>query len=227
MNADRFSDAKIIESWSKNALSWTVAVREGKIESRRQITDRAIVDALLGLSPYSVLDIGCGEGWLARQLAARNIPVVGVDVVPAHIEAAQRSGGGDFRVISYEDISAGKLKVSVDVAVCNFALLGKESVEGIFRAVPSLLNARGSFIVQTLHPVLAGGDLPYRDGWREGSRAGFSDGFTDPAPWYFRTLESWIKLFVDSGFRLREVREPLHPKTQTPASVIFIGETAG
>ena len=129
--------------------------------------------------------------------------------------------------MSYEEIANGKLSVSVDVIVCNFALLGKKSVEGVFRAASSLLNLRGSFIVQTLHPHIACGDRPYRDGWREGLWAGFSSAFTDPAPWYFRTLESWIKLFVDSGFRLREIREPLHPKTQKPTSVIFIGETTG
>lgn len=226
MPTDPFSDAKIVESWCKNAPSWTVAVREGQIESRRETTDQAIIDAILSRSPRSVLDMGCGEGWLVRDLAARNIDVLGIDVVPEFIEVAQRAGVGDFRAMSYEEIAAGKLKVSVDVVVSNFALLGKESVEEVFRAAPSLLNSHGAFLVQTLHPVIACGELAYRDGWREGSWAGFSAAFTDPAPWYFRTLESWVKLFADNGFRLLEIREPLHPKTHKPASVIFIGETA-
>ena len=226
MRPDPFSDAKIVESWCKNVSSWTLAVREGQIESRRQVTDRAIIDAILSRSPRSVLDMGCGEGWLVRELAARDIGVVGIDVVPGFIEEAERAGSGDFRAMSYEEIAAGKLHLSVDVVVSSFALLGKESVEGVFRAAPSLLNSRGALLVQTLHPVIACGDLPYQDRWREGSWAGFGTAFTDPAPWYFRTLESWVKLFVDNGFRLREIREPLHPKTHKPASVIFIGETA-
>lgn len=227
MNTEPFSDARIVESWDINALPWTAAVREGQIESRKQITDQAIIDAILSRLPRSVLDIGCGEGWLVRELAARNMHVVGTDVVQKLVEEARRAGGGDFRVLSYEEIAAGKLKASVDIAVCNFALLGKESVEGVFGAVPSLLNSHGTFIVQTLHPAMACGDFPYRDGWREGSWAGFSTDFSNPAPWYFRTLESWIKLFVDSGFQLCEVCEPIHPKTQKPASIIFVGETAG
>ena len=227
MNIDPFSDAKIVESWGKNASSWTAAVREEQIESRRLITDKAIIDTILSRSPRSVLDIGCGEGWLARELATRNIHVVGVDAVPGFIEVAQRVGGGDFRAMSYEEIAAGKLRVSVDVVVCNFALLGKESVEGVFRVAPSLLNSHGSFLVQTLHPVVACSDLPYRDGWREGSWAGFGNNFTDPAPWYFRTMENWIKLFVNNEFQLREIREPLHPNTRKPASVIFVGERTG
>lgn len=226
MNVDSFSDAKIIQSWSKNAPSWVIAVRDGQIESRRQVTDAAIVDAVLGRSPRSVLDVGCGEGWLARELAARNIHVAGIDAVPELVEESQRVGGGDFHVVSYEELAAGKLRVLVDVVACNFSLLGKESAEGVIRAAPLLLNPGGCFIVQTLHPVVACGDLPYRDGWREGSWVGFNPDFADPAPWYFRTLESWTRLFGDCGFRLLEMREPIYPKTRKPASVIFVAEPA-
>ncbi|HVC29407.1 MAG TPA: class I SAM-dependent methyltransferase [Gammaproteobacteria bacterium] len=221
---ETFSDAKIIDSWLKNASPWTAAVREGQIESRQLVTNRAIIDAILGRSPQSVLDIGCGEGWLARELSTHSIHVDGVDAVGQMINQAKSLGGGNFHVISYEEITAGKLETCADVVVCNFALLGKESVEGLFGAVPTLMQACGTFIVQTLHPVTACGALPYRDGWREGSWCGFSDDFTDPAPWYFRTLESWITLFVRNGFGLLEMREPCHPKTQKPASVIFIAE---
>ena len=49
----------------------------------------------------------------------------------------------------------------------------------------------------------------------------FGDAFSDPAPWYFRTLETWTKLMRDSGLRLIDVREPLHPTSNKPASVIF------
>jgi 2-polyprenyl-3-methyl-5-hydroxy-6-metoxy-1,4-benzoquinol methylase len=226
MSIERFADTQIIDSWCKNAQPWTTAVRNGEIESRKLITDRAIVDAILEGAPRSVLDIGCGEGWLARELESMDIDVIGVDVVPELIGAAQRAGSGDYRAMSYEDIAAGKLNVLVDTIVCNFSLLGKESVAGIFGSIPTLLHPQGLFIVQTLHPLIACGDRPYRDGWREGSWAGFSSDFTNPAPWYFRTLESWVKLFTANGLRLCVMREPLHPKTQQPASILFIAASA-
>lgn len=225
MDIDPLNDAKIVESWSVNARPWVAAVRDGQIESRRQVTDAAIVNAVLSYSPRTVLDIGCGEGWLARELAARNIHAIGIDAIPQLVDAARQAGGGDFHVVSYEEIAAKDFGVSIDAVVCNFSLLGKESVEVVLSAVPSLMNTAGVLIVQTLHPVTACGDLPYRDGWREGSWAGFGPDFSNPAPWYFRTLGRWTQLLRDHGFRLLEVREPIHPKTQKPASVIFVAES--
>lgn len=217
-----FDEEQILQSWDRNASSWVRAVREGEIASRRQVTDAAIIKAVLSRSPQTVLDVGCGEGWLSRELTTRSIHVTGIDAVAELVEEARASGGGDFHVLSYDELAAGKLSASVDVVACNFSLLGRKSSEGVIRAAASLLKSTGSLIVQTLHPVVACGDLPYRDGWRKGSWAGFSPDFTYPAPWYFRTLESWIALFRDCGFQLHEIREPLLPSTQKPASVIFI-----
>lgn len=216
-------EARIIDSWKKNVSPWTSAVRHGRIESRQQATNRAIIEAVLRQEPGAVIDLGCGEGWLVRELAPRVPRLLGVDAVPALIEQARDTGGGDFLVVSYEAVSAGAVKEQFDVAVCNFSLLGKESVNRLFAAVPSILKPDGAFVVQTLHPVMACGDFPYADGWREGSWTGFDPGFVDPAPWYFRTLESWATLFADNGFRLESVREPVHPKTRKPVSIIFTG----
>ncbi|HEX9607519.1 MAG TPA: class I SAM-dependent methyltransferase [Gemmatimonadaceae bacterium] len=224
MTSEPFSDARIVDSWRKNASPWTAAVRENQIASRTLVTNKAVVDAVLSRSPRTVLDIGCGEGWLVRSLSKHGIHAIGVDVVPALVEQAKKAGGGEFRVASYEDLAAGNVDVSVDLVVANFSLIGKESVESVIRRASSLLNPGGSLIIQTLHPVASCGDESYTDGWRTGSWAGFSEEFSDPAPWYFRTMESWEHLLADSGFRILETREPVHPETGKPASVIFIAE---
>lgn len=213
-------EARILDAWQANALAWERAVREERIESRRLVTDQAIVDAVLARSPRTAIDVGCGEGWLARALAAQGVQVIGVDVVPALVESARAKGGGDFRVLSYEDVAAGALRERADVVVCNFSLLGGASVDALLAAVPGLLAPGGRLIVQTLHPLMAA--EPYADGWREGSWVGCGEGFGEAAPWYFRTLGGWVSAFERAGLGLRDVVEPLHPHTGRPASVIFI-----
>jgi len=215
-------DTTIIESWHRNSDPWIAAIRNGEIESRTLVTNAAIVETVRAYAPASAVDLGCGEGWLIRALP--EVQMMGVDAIPTLVEGAQAAGGGTFRCLSYEEIANGALQLSANLAVCNFSLIGKEAVEGLFRAAPSYLRCGGHLVVQTVHPVLACGDAAYVDGWREGSWAGFNSGFQDAPPWYFRTLSSWIALFENNGLRLRELREPLHPHTGKPASLILVGQ---
>lgn len=220
---DRDAEAQIRATWQRNAAPWTAAVRGQHIESRRRITDQAIVDAVTRHAPRRVLDAGCGEGWLTRRLAALGMDVLGVDAEPALIAAAEAHGGGMFQVRSYAELGAGAHGETFDAVVCNFALLGRESGEALCQAAPTQLQPGGALIVQTLHPHAVCGDLPYADGWRPGSWDGCGDGFVEPAPWYFRTLESWVRLFDRAGLRVVSLDEPLHPDTGRPASVIITG----
>jgi 2-polyprenyl-3-methyl-5-hydroxy-6-metoxy-1,4-benzoquinol methylase len=223
MTTDRNRERAIIDSWHKNAAPWIVAIQENQIESRQLVTDRSIVDAVISQTGKTILDLGCGEGWLTRELSARGLEVLGVDIVPTLIERAMMTSSDRFKLVTYAEITSGKLAENFDVVVANFSLFGDESVTDLFRSIPSLLNPQGSLIIQTLHPMISNGDFPYTDGWRSSSWDGFSDDFTDPAPWYFRTLATWIKLYRTNGFNLIDIIEPLHPQTGKPAAVIFVG----
>lgn len=218
------NEATIVESWYRNAAPWVKAVREGKIESRVLATNEAIIHAIREQHPNRIIDIGCGEGWLANRLASTGIEVLGIDVVPALIAQASAEGSARFQIMTYEMLARGVIRETFDVAVCNFSLLGESSVNDLLRTLPSMLNPGGKLIVQTIHPAFGCGDQPYVDGWRKGSWAGLDQNFSDPAPWYFRTLASWIALFNQNGLTLREIREPRHPKTGKPASILFISE---
>lgn len=214
-------EAHILESWQRNAAPWVSAVRGQQIVTRQQITNRAMIDAVLDYQPQNVLDIGCGEGWLSRALAEHGIRSLGVDAIPALIDSA-RQWPGDYRLLRYEDLTGAELGSRFDCAICNFSLLGESSTEAVFRALPTLLAPGGIFILQTLHPVAACGAQAYEDGWREGSWDGFSSAFSHPAPWYFRTLESWHTLFPRFGLTLLEQREPSRPEAEAPQSLLLI-----
>ncbi len=230
---DPLSDKKIIDSWGKNAIPWIAAVRENQIESRALITNSAIIESVRSVlvtrklanerPMESVLDIGCGEGWLMRELSSGGLSVSGLDVISDLVTEAETAGNGKLYLLPYEEMSETTITEKFDLAICNFSLLGKESVDHVFNIVPKLLTNNGHFIVQTLHPHTVTDNHPYADGWREGSWTGFDSEFRDPAPWYFRTMETWRALFDRSAFDIVECREPINPKTGAIASLIMIG----
>ena len=216
-----FNDSEIVRSWEINAAPWIKAIQNKEIESRNLITNQAIIDIILAAQPRRVLDIGCGEGWLSKELVARDIVVFGIDAIPSLVHNAKQMVNAQFDICKYEDLSDYKFKDQFDLLVCNFSLIGKESTESVIEAAENLLNRGSKLIIQTLHPVIASGDLPYESGWRPGSWVGFSPDFKAPAPWYFRTIEDWCGLFNEYGFLVANIYEPIHPKTRKPASIIF------
>lgn len=215
---------ELIESWHDNADAWTQAVRQQQIESRRLVTDAAIIDAIQLAHPAKVLDLGCGEGWLCRQLNQRGIQTTGIDVSLPLVEAARAAGGGEYFPCSYATFcDKPEAFGCFDVVVANFSILGDDLAE-ILKAAPKALNPDGRLIVQTLHPTI--GDVEQADGWRVESFASFDGKFRRPMPWYFRTLSSWKKSFAEAGLHIDEIREPVHPKTGSPASILFIARPA-
>ena len=226
------NDELVLTSWNQNASAWMTAIENEEIASRKIVTNKAIINAVLSYSVNSILDIGCGEGWLTRELTVKGMEAWGVDGVSALIEKARLMNCGKFQVASYEDIvnkipptplKKGGLfsDIHFDAAVCNFSLLGKETVNNLIRSIPDLLKNNQLLFIQTLHPAIACRESAYVDGWREELWNGFNSDFK-AAPWYFRKLETWIKLLKSSGFTILECREPINPITKKPASIIFI-----
>jgi hypothetical protein len=81
---------------------------------------------------------------------------------------------------------------------------------------------RGRLVLQTLHPLAAAGEGGYEDGWREEDFRGMGPDFAAPMPWYFRTVGSWVRALREAGFDIADFREPLHPRTRRPLSLLLI-----
>jgi 2-polyprenyl-3-methyl-5-hydroxy-6-metoxy-1,4-benzoquinol methylase len=212
----------IRSSWDANAAAWAQVVREGSIPSRRAGTDAAILAACLQQRPRRVLDVGCGEGWLARALWTEGVEVVGVDCSAALIELARSAGGGTYFVTEYESLihDSSIAPGPFDAIVCNYSLFS-DPLSPLLAALAKRLSPQGRLLIQTVHPWMTAGAGPYECGWREESFADFAAVFPAAMPWYFRTLESWIGELRAAGLGLERCDEPLDPLTKWPLSIVM------
>jgi 2-polyprenyl-3-methyl-5-hydroxy-6-metoxy-1,4-benzoquinol methylase len=213
---------EIIESWIDNAAAWIQAIDGNEIPSRVAVTNNAIVNKLVALKPTTILDAGCGEGWLCRSLQAHQIKTVGFDPIPNLIaDAQQKDSEGTYIVCSYETIEALQNDYSkyFNVIVFNFSLFtSNEAVADLLSKCKLLLQASGKIIIQTLHP----NNLPaFVEGWQEGSWNGFNNLFTTTHKWYARSIATWETLMQQSGATSILKHYPSYSDTKKEASLIL------
>ena len=170
-----------------------------------------------------MLDVGCGEGWLVRDLEKEGAIATGIDASAPLIDAARAAhDSGDYACVTYEQLvnDASVMAGPFDLIVCNFALLD-DRVESLLEALARRLPASGVILVQTVHPWAAVGDAPYDDGWRTESWSAFGETFGTPMPWYFRRIGSWVSVARNAHLVVDRLDEPIHPETGRPLSLLL------
>ena len=216
------ADARTVEGWSAVAREWTAAVRAG-LDPVRAIAGESLVKVVRQVPTGPILDAGCGEGWLARELARLGHRVTAFDGAAGMVAQARDApakAGVDFRVLTFAEASSGPRKMgsAYGTIVFNFSLL-EERITPILTAASSLLFPYGRLLVQAEHPFAAVGD--YRDGWRVLREAAPGAALSRPIPWFFRTFSTWVVELRRAGLLLVETYEPLDPRTGAPVSLIL------
>lgn len=215
------SEERILQAWTMNAAPWAEAVQSGSIASRVAITNQAVLEAV-GKGPGRLLDLGCGEGWLGRALAAAGWEVLGVDGAQPLIDVAERLGGAEYLCLPYEGLRQALEDRRFECVVANFSLLGDQSTADAIAAAGRLLVPGGRLVVQTVHPCWV--DEPESEGWREETWQALGALSCTPSPWYYRNLGSWLRLLKERGLSKLETREPTAPGAEQPASLILVAQ---
>ncbi|WP_297337563.1 class I SAM-dependent methyltransferase [Algoriphagus sp.] len=226
---------QIHQSWEENAATWIKTIRQEQIKSRK-ITNRAVVRAITNHLSGPILDLGCGEGWLCRELTQHGIETLGLDANQSLINAAREfSGSSNFENITYQELIDGVAKIHPSDqlktlkekgfrgAVFNFSLYEKEGIDQLLRAVTTYLCRPHKLVIQTIHPShLRNKGLSYQSQWIKNSWEGLDSAFKNGHPWFLRTLEDWILIFYSCQLNLEMIYEPLSGDSKEPVSIIFI-----
>jgi trans-aconitate methyltransferase len=104
----------------------------------------AVLDLLDPQPGERVLDVGCGEGTLTQQIAARGAAVVGVDSSDDMIDAA-RARGLDARLVNAEELAFDS---EFDAAFSNAALHWVRNHDALLAGIARALRPGGRFVAE-------------------------------------------------------------------------------
>ena len=211
-------DRRLRTQWTEAAQEWI----ETDQTVRTGMLDSWVLEALGDVSGKRVLDIGCGEGRFCRLLSEMGAAATGIDLTEALIERARTLGSEDeaYLVGDAEDMEV-VCDDAFDLAVSYVVLVDLLDYRRSIREAYRVLRPGGRFVVCNIHPMrTAPVDFV---GWiRDYGRKLFYpvDNYTEEGPREFawlgrsfvnmhRTLSSYVSAFLEAGFALEGLHEPI------------------
>lgn len=208
------------EFWNRIADDWQVQVGEEGDRNRILNSDPVLWAFLGDVSGQTVLDAGCGTGYLSRQLARQGARVTGVDFSERMIEiACSRAPEIPFFVDSCCDL-ATQGDGQFDRLVANYVLMDLPDLEGAIGAFYRVLRPGGIAVLVFSHPCfpagrivkLEGGGIAYQWPKPYFETAKCVDPpwshFTSDFIWFHRPLSDYWKAFNAAGFVVTGFEEP-------------------
>lgn len=211
------------EHWREEAHRWAAWTRAPGHDAYWHYRDRFF--ELVPTPGRATLEIGCGEGRVSRDLAARGHTVTGVDITPALVELAVEADPGsaylvgDAEVLPFPD-------ASFDLAVAYNSLMDVDDMPAAVSEAARVLEPGGRLCACITHPLMDAGSF-------EGERFVIEESYLakrsfegtferDGLELTFRgwcyPLEAYSHALEDAGFLIEAIREP-EPGADAPAAL--------
>lgn len=134
------------------AKYWKTIIRDKRDAFRIYVSDPALFKRLDTLdNNLTILDAGCGEGYISRKLASQGHDVSGIDISGPLIEYAKEL----VTTETYQVCDVMNLPFeneTFDAVVSNFLLMELEQPELAIQELSRVLKKNGRFIFQILNP---------------------------------------------------------------------------
>jgi ubiquinone/menaquinone biosynthesis C-methylase UbiE len=185
----------------------------------RDLDQRVTQKALANLHFKSILEIGCGTGKNTLFLSQIGTRLHAIDFSEGMIEKAKekvKAGNVRFSIADLTQTWPGEDK-AYDLLVCNLVLEHIEDLSFIFSEALRVLEERGRFLVNELHP--------FRQ--YEGKKARFTrEESVTEIPAFVHHVSDFVNGASDNGLRLVKLNEWWHEEDQNkpPRLISFVFE---
>jgi SAM-dependent methyltransferase len=206
------------DHWERHAGWWQEEFTEG--------ADPEYVEQILPLatehlaSAYRVLDVGTGEGQLARLAVTDGAEfVIGIDPTHAQVEEAVRRGGGPAYLLGCAD-GLPFADESFDAAVACLVFEHIDAIDEAMAEIARVLEPGGRFLLFLNHPLLQTPDSGWVDDHVLGERYWRVGPYLDEAvtleevspgvtlPFAHRPLSRYVNALAAQGLLLVHMAEP-------------------
>jgi ubiquinone/menaquinone biosynthesis C-methylase UbiE len=217
--------------WAELADWWDRKQGETGDLWHRALIDPCLLEVVGDCRNKDVLDLGCGNGYLARRLARAGARVIAVDSSVRMIKNAKArdQGGLGIRYIRSAATSLRLADAKFDVVYANMSLDDIADAEGAIKEVSRVLKAGGRFVASISHPCFdngsnsgwvmekSAGEPPtvfrrirgYRRSFPERCLWKVEDRSAEYTRWYHRPLSWYARAFRSSGLAITKLEEPM------------------
>jgi SAM-dependent methyltransferase len=217
--------------WDEQAQNWIAWVRELNDDAYRDyapafldtvsaLEQEAHDDPRIGPHDVRALDLGCGEGRSARDLAATTSGATyGVDASWTLVEAAH-DAGGNVRYVNGDAATLPFRDESFDLVTAYNVLMDLDDLDAALDEIARVLKPQGSLAACVLHPMAEAGTFDARE---PGARYVIDGSYFDEGSYRLTferrghdvtfsssryTLESYVGALARAGFTLSALHEP-------------------
>ncbi len=207
--------------WDTHATAyaaWVARREQGMAQRGMEGILPILLDLLGDVTGKAVLDAGCGEGFLARILAARGGRVTGIDLSPRLIAVARERDPQETIAYRVADLSqpVPDLAGRFDRIGSHLVLNDVADHRGFATTLAALSRPGGRAVIAFNNPYSAVVREHIADYFASGARAVYS-GMTaklgGEVDYYHRTLEDYLDAFLTAGWRLAKLADvPAAPR---------------
>jgi SAM-dependent methyltransferase len=210
------------EDWEREARNWIAWARTPGHDAYWDHSGPPFFE-LVPAAGHATLEVGCGEGRVARDLAARGHRVTGVDASPTLLDAARESDPGgryvlaDAAALPFED-------AAFDLVVAFNSLMDVDDMPGAVRESGRVLEPGGRLCLCVTHPLADAGRWESREpdagfvvegsyfGRRRFEETFERDGLVISFHGWCYPLEDYFRALEKAGFLVEALREPAAPE---------------